>query len=115
MVKFREVFNNFIDENLINPSILDAKIIKADTNVALRTAVVYIELDKLVPRNDLHKAENALKKSILALVKAEIKPRFNKALFTSDYFNELVEELKIKIPRINGTFGNCETDFDKKY
>ena len=67
MVKFREVFNNFIDENLINPSILDAKIIKADTNVALRTAVVYIELDKLVPRNDLHKAENALKKSILAL------------------------------------------------
>ena len=112
MVKFREVFNNFIDENLINPSILDAKIIKADTNAALRTAVVYIELDKLVPRNDLHKAENALKKSILALVKAEIKPRFNKALFTPDYFNELVEELKIKIPRINGTFGNCETDFD---
>ncbi|MBR1731579.1 MAG: PolC-type DNA polymerase III, partial [Ruminococcus sp.] len=112
MIKFREIFQKYIDENLINPSILEAKVLKADTNASLRTAVIYIELDELVPRKDLHNAEHALKKSKLALLKSEIKPKFKKELFTPDYFNELVEELKIKIPRINGTFGNCETDFD---
>ncbi|MCR5653908.1 MAG: PolC-type DNA polymerase III [Ruminococcus sp.] len=112
MTKFRDVFKQFIDENLINPAILDSSVKKIDTNVSLRTAVIYLELDELVKRQDLHKAENALKRSKLALVKAEIKPTFKKELFTPDYFSELVEELKIRIPRINGTFGNCETSFD---
>ena len=112
MIKFRDVFNKFIDENLIDPSILNAEVRKIDTNASLRTVVIYLGFDKLVKRADIHNAENALKMSKLALVKAEIRPSFNKDLFSADYFPELVEELKIQIPRINGTFGGCETDFD---
>ncbi len=112
MAKFKEVFENFIDQNSIDSTILDASVKRVNTNASLRTATVYLDLDKLVTRKALHNAENALKKSRLALIKAEIKPCFNKDLFSADYFGELVEELKIKIPRINGTFGNSETDFD---
>ncbi|MCH5304678.1 MAG: PolC-type DNA polymerase III, partial [Ruminococcus sp.] len=109
MKKFKEIFGNYIDENRISSAILNADVCEVKVNSSLRTAEISLELNELVSRDDLHKAENALRCSSLALVKALIFPHFGKELFSSDYFMELVSELKIRIPRINGTFQSCET------
>ena len=108
MKKFREVFEKYIDENLISPVVYNAEITDIKINSVLRTLEIGLKLNELLSREDLHNAEKAIAKSDLALSKAVINPEFNDGLFSADYFKELVCELKYKIPRINGTFKNSE-------
>ncbi len=108
MKKICEVFGSYIDENKINPVIYNAEISEIKVNSSLRTVDIYVDLEKLVKRIDLHNAEKSIAKSDLALTKASIHPSFDKSLFCAEYFQELVNELKYSIPRINGTFKNSE-------
>ena len=105
MKTFREVFSNYIN-NQINNDILSGNVTDVKVNASLRTLEIFVKFNNLINRSDLHKAENLLKQSSLALNKVVINPCFNKDLFTVDYFSELVSELKLTIPRINGIFGN---------
>lgn len=108
MSKIFEVFGRYIDENKINSNVYNAVISEIKVNSALRTLEIYASIDKLVNRSDLHNAEKLIAKSDLALSKVTIYPSFDKSLFCAEYFNELVNELKYSIPRINGTFKNSE-------
>lgn len=108
MKKICDVFGDFIDENRINPVIYNADISEIKVNSSLRAVEIYANLDSLVSRADLHNAENLIAKSNLALSKAAVFPSFDKELFNAGYFQELVNELKYSIPRINGTFKNSE-------
>ncbi len=108
MKKFREIFGTYVEENLIAPAVYNAEIDNISVNPALRTVEFTACFSELVRREDIHRAENILKNSPLALGKVSILPRFSSELFCADYFNELVYELKYSIPRINGTFKNSE-------
>ena len=108
MKKLSEVFGSFIEENRISPEINNAEIKEVKVNSSLRTVEIYLDLNTLVSRRDLHNAESLIAKSSLALSKATIHPCFNSELFSADYFQELVNELKFSMPRINGTFKNSE-------
>ncbi len=103
MKTFREVLGDFL-KGQVNNDVLDGVITDLRVNSALRTLEVSLTLNKLVPREQLHKIENDLKKSALSLNKVIINPYFGRDLFTVDYFNDLVYELRLSIPRINGTF-----------
>ena len=108
MKKLSEVFGSFIEENRISPEINNAEIKEVKVNSSLRTVEIYLDLNALVSRRDLHNAESLIAKSTLALSKATIHPCFKSELFSADYFQELVNELKFSMPRINGTFKNSE-------
>ena len=108
MKKLSEVFGSFIEENRISPEINNAEIKEVKVNSSLRTVEIYLDLNTLVSRRDLHNAESLIAKSSLALSKATIHPCFKSELFSADYFQELVNELKFSMPRINGTFKNSE-------
>ncbi len=112
MYNFSEVFGRYIDSSALDPAFQNAVVTGTSINTDLRTADIYIDFDKLIPRSEIEKASNLLKKSPLALIKANIHPHFGKDLFTADYFQELITELKKDIPRINGTFVGSETSFD---
>ncbi len=112
MKEFRELFGSFIEDNLISPVILESVVEDVVINSSLRTLEITAYLDRLVKRNDLHRAENIIKNSPLALSKVIIKPRFPEELFSAECFDELVYELKYSIPRINGTFKNSEVSFN---
>lgn len=108
MKKLSEVFGSFIEENRISPEINNAEIKEVKVNSSLRTVEIYLDLNTLVSRRDIHNAESLIAKSSLALSKATIHPCFKSELFSADYFQELVNELKFSMPRINGTFKNSE-------
>lgn len=108
MKEFKEIFGQFIDKNRISPSIYNSSVTNVKVNSSLRTVEIYLDFNELVSREDLHKTENILRNSPLSLTKAVVFPHFKKELFSTSYFDELISELKLKIPRINGTFKNCE-------
>lgn len=104
MRTFSEIFGNYIDKEQVNSELLNGVVTNVAVNSGLRTLEVSLDFSSLVSHEDLHKAENMLKKSALALNKSIINPHFNKELFNVDYFQDLVSELKLSMPRINGTF-----------
>ncbi|MGN1139547.1 MAG: PolC-type DNA polymerase III N-terminal domain-containing protein, partial [Ruminococcus sp.] len=106
MKTFGEFFNQYIDSQKLNTTILNAEISDVNVNSKLRTISLRLELDALVSREDLHNAEKLIKSSVLSLNKVTILPHFGKELFSEEYFDQLIAELKNSIPRINGTFKN---------
>ena len=112
MKKFKEIFGKYIDENQINKDILDCEITGITLNEALRTAVIKVKPERLIKKIHLRKAENLLRLSPLAFIKVTIEPSYSEKLFNENYFPELVEELKVRIPRINGTFHGSEVFLD---
>ncbi len=109
---FKEVFEKYLNTEELDPAILNGEVKRTALCSADRSVTVYLTLDELVKRTELHKAESFVKRAF-SLRSAEIKPFFGGSLFTPDYFHELVDDLKVRrFPRINGTFGGCETEYD---
>ena len=108
MKKFKEIFGKYIDENRINKDILDSEITGISINESLRTADITLKPLRLIKKIDLRNCENTLRLSPLAFTKVKLSTEYPSELFSVDYFQELIDELKVKIPRINGTFKNCE-------
>ncbi len=101
---FRDTFKNYIDESSLNSAVLDAEVAEITVNSSLRTLEAELKLDRVVSHSELHRAEECLRRSPLALVKARFRPHYPSELFDASCFYDIVEELKISIPRINGTF-----------
>ncbi len=112
MKKFKEVFGSYFDTTKVSPIVGDAVINNISINSQLRTMKVDVDFPKLVSRNDIHTTENSIKNSVLALNKFVINPHFSRDLFSKDYFEQLITELKISIPRINGTFKNSTVEYN---
>ncbi|MGN0489158.1 MAG: PolC-type DNA polymerase III [Ruminococcus sp.] len=111
MKKFKEVFGLYFDTSKVSPIMGEAVINRISVNSQLRTIKVDVDLPQLVSRNDIHTTEKHIKNSELALNKFVINPHFGRELFSKDYFDQLITELKISIPRINGTFANSTVDY----
>jgi DNA polymerase-3 subunit alpha (Gram-positive type) len=108
MKDFKEIFGTYFDTAKANPVICNGEVTNIIANSGIRTIEADVEFSQLVPRIDIHKIEKEIKSSQLALNKFIINPHFNGNLFNESYFNELISELKITIPRINGTFNNAD-------
>lgn len=110
MKKFDDLFGTYIDAEKFNSTVLNGSVTNITVNSSLRTMTVDLSLSQLVSANEIHSAEKIVKNSHLALSKFTINPHFDKSLFSVDYFNELVSELKTNYPRINGTFEGAEVE-----
>lgn len=111
MKKFKEVFGSYFDASQVSPIMGEAVINRISVNSQLRTIKVDVDFPQLVSRNDIHTTEKHIKNSELALNKFVINPHFGRELFSKDYFEQLITELKFSIPRINGTFTNSSVDY----
>ncbi len=111
MKKFKEVFGSYFDASQVSPIMGEAVINRISVNLQLRTIKVDVDFPQLVSRNDIHTTEKHIKNSELALNKFVINPHFGRELFSKDYFEQLITELKFSIPRINGTFANSTVDY----
>ncbi|MBQ5399484.1 MAG: PolC-type DNA polymerase III, partial [Ruminococcus sp.] len=112
MKKFEEIFGKYIDKNKISKDILDSEIERVTINQSLRTCVIFLRPSVLLKKTRLRETENSLRLSPLAFTKVDIETTYPSSLFNENYFFELVDELKTKMPRINGTFRSSEVVLD---
>lgn len=104
MKTFLEVFGNYIDKQKINNDLLNGIVTDVSVNSSSRTIEVCLDFTSYVSHKDIHNAEKSIKNSVLALNRSKILPHYSKDLFSLDYFDDFVSELKLSMPRINGTF-----------
>ena len=112
MSTFKEVFERITDVSNITSEINNSTVTDVSVKNDNRILDVYICASALIQRKALRAAEETVRKSPLSLQKVSIHPSFPAELFCSDYFFELVEELRRDIPRINGTFGGADAKLD---
>lgn len=102
-----EIFNSQL-QTALQDKIACGVVSNIRINKAERTLSVFVHFPELVGGKALIQAEKQLASSALSLSKAEIIPHFSKELFTPDYFQDLVEQIKKKIPSLNGTLKDAE-------
>ena len=108
MTTFLEVFEKYIDKDKLNPVVLSSQVRNINVDSAAKAMTVTLAFPSLVRYADLNVASQMLKSSKLALREAVIKPVFAPEMFEPAYVFDIIDELRAKIPRINGTFKNCE-------
>lgn len=102
-----EIFGKKLNLQL-NKDVSDGVIDSISINKELRSMTVNAAFPGLISGKDLFSFEEKVKNSDLQLSSVIIVPHFPKALFTPDYFQELVSQVKRKIPSINGTLKDAE-------
>ena len=112
MTTFLEVFEKYIDKDKLNPAVLSAEVRNINVDSAAKAMTVTLLFPSLVSFADLNAVSQLLRASKLALRDAVIKPAFTPGLFEPAYVFEIIEELRAKIPRINGTFKNSEVSLN---
>ncbi|MDE6726526.1 MAG: PHP domain-containing protein [Oscillospiraceae bacterium] len=97
------------------PEIAGGRIIKIDDNRAKNILNINLELDELIPMEQLFKANDLISKELDG-VNVTIYPKYYPALFTGDYIYEIMELMKKKNLSINGYFDGAEiTNDDNVY
>lgn len=102
-----EIFGNELNLKL-NKDIADGVVEKISLNKNARTMTVNASFNTLVSGKELFSLEEKIKGSELALSSVYIIPHFPKDLFNPTYFQDLVAQVKKKIPSINGTLKDAE-------
>ncbi len=103
MRKFGELFSNYIEDRALLARLQDGEVEELSIDSQNRTLTARVAFPQLVERRALFDAERRLETSPLELRRASIYPRYERALFTPDYFPDLAEELGRRIASLNGT------------
>lgn len=77
-------------------------------NKTARIMTINVFFEKLISGAELFKLEEAIKNSKLQLTSVFVVPHFPKELFDPSYFQDLVAQVKRKIPSINGTLKDAD-------
>lgn len=75
---------------------------KVNINKEKRTVEFTVRFSDVIDRNELYKVEEALMNSSLNLNKAQIRPIYHNVEFKVEYYQNLLCELKRRIPSLNG-------------
>lgn len=111
MKTVKEIFGDYICAESLSQSVLDASVNNIRINNNGRVLSFGIFCDTLVYHNDVNTLVDELMNSKLGLNKVIVAPKFDSSLFTVDYFDELLSELRERIPALNGTFKDSQVSF----
>lgn len=112
MSSVKEIFSDYICEDVLDQSLVHSQVGNLRINKGTRTLSFIIHCDRLFSDTELSSLNSELMNSKLALSKVIIAPKFNSSLFSADCFDELLNELRNRIPTLNGTFKDCEVTFE---
>ena len=114
MKKFAELFENYIDIKKLPSSVNNSIITKTSINANERTMHIYAECNVLINREDIFLAEKLIRESVLALYNCYFTPHYDSSLFNTDYYVQLVYELKRRNASLNGTLNDSSAEIEDK-
>ncbi len=100
---FKDLFAKFIDTDDISLAFDNAEISEIVYHKKEKKLVINVRLNRLIERNILYTLEENIKNSELAPYSVKIKPEFPSELFNTEYYQELIIELKRQTPTYNGS------------
>lgn len=104
-----EIFGNNLNLKL-NKDVADGTILNISVNKSARAMTITASFNTLISGKNLFALEESIRNSNLALTKVIVMPKYNKDLFEPSYFQDLVLQVKRKIPSINGTLKDADVN-----
>ena len=105
-----EIFGSFSLGGEIPQSIANGTVTKVNILNEVRVITLWTEFPSLIDFTELYAVEKLYAKALNASV--IIKPHFNSALFSADFFPQLYTAVKREMPSVNGTLNNAEVRLD---
>ena len=112
MKSFGEFFEKYIDVSKLPDSINNSIILNVSVDSVNRTMFISAQCPALVDRNDIFLTENLIRNGVLNLTGCYFSPRYDSTLFDTDYFPQLVLELKRRNASLNGTLNDSTVTMD---
>ncbi len=104
--RFGDFFQKYADITKIKKNINNSEIRNVQIDDKKRSLVIEAECSELIPRADIFAAEDVIRSSILELSSCTFSPHYDSELFDTDYYPELVLELKRRNASLNGTLND---------
>jgi DNA polymerase-3 subunit alpha (Gram-positive type) len=107
----REVFSGYICEESIEQAVLDSSVENIKINKKSRFLSFGVYSNTFFDNSKINDLSDELMNSSLELNNIKIVPRFDSSAFDVQCFDTLLEEMKRRIPALNGTFKDCEVKY----
>ena len=91
-MSFNKLFSQYVDDEVLLKKMETAEVVRVNVNSQEKRVDVVLRLNVLMPRRDFFALEAKISKGI-SMPAVHISPRYDAALFSVDYFPELMEEL----------------------
>ena len=109
-MKLENLLQNAPFASVLDREVLAGEVLEAVIDREERTLSLTVAFSALTVREALRRVEGYLTES-LSVKSARISPRYPQELFSSDYFPQIIEELKRRDVLVNGFFNDCSVDF----
>lgn len=106
MALFKDIFTDILDFSKISELFQNAEITNIIYEKNLRKITINLRLNNLVDRQSIYFIEDEIKNSTLSPYSVNVRPKFNSNLFTTEYYPQLVIQLKRDTPSFNGSLNN---------
>ena len=110
MKSFIEVFRNYIDVSKLPAALTESIVSNTVIYSQERTMTIRLEAAGLISRSDIFAAEDMICRSVLALYSCRIEPHYDSTLFDTEYYLQLVLELKRRNASLNGTLNDSSAE-----
>lgn len=108
MALFKDLFLDVLNFEKMPDVLRDAEVINIRYEKNLRKITVNLKLSSLIDRQSLYFAEDEIKNSMLSPYAVSIKPKYSSELFTSQYYSQLIIQLKKETPSFNGSLNDSD-------
>ena len=114
MKTFSDIFKKYIDVNKLPASIAESIVTGSNVNSQERSLIIDAECHQLINREDIFQVENLIRQSVLALYSCYFQPHYDSTLFETEYYSQLVLELKRRNASLNGTLNDSIAEIKDK-
>ena len=114
MKTFAGLFEKYIDTKKLPDSVNNSIITKTSISSENRTMHIYADCSELINREDIFLAEKLIRESVLALYNCFFTPHYESSLFNTDYYMQMVFELKRRNASLNGTLNDSSAEIEDK-
>jgi DNA polymerase-3 subunit alpha (Gram-positive type) len=102
------MLQNYIDtQNPLFANALGGELLSAKLNSGEGLISFYLNFSAYIPKSEITALEIAVKNSPLGVQRAKIYPSYSASTFCADVLPDVIDELKFKIPSLNGTLNNA--------
>ncbi len=108
MALFKDLFFDVLNFEKMPDVLRDAEVINIRYEKNLRKITVNLKLSSLIDRKSLYSVEDEIKNSILSPYIVSINPKYSGELFISQYYPQLIIQLKKETPSFNGSLNDSD-------
>ncbi len=110
-MSFSKLFGSYVKDGALLERFSQSEVVRVNVNSQTKQVDVVLGCPALMPRRTLFALEEALQQG-LRVQSVRVSPRYERSLFSVDYFSDLVAELCRRSVSVNGTIRGAQASLE---